>query len=84
MRLVLAILLCGAVPARAFLFGVPSEKKAVSMLNGMRDSFARGDCASVMDTSSGFLIEKPAAHPACHDNSGKVGGQNGLYPGPDR
>ncbi len=62
MRLVLAILLCGAVPARAFLFGVPSEKKAVSMLNGMRDSFARGDCASVMDTSSGFLIEKPAAN----------------------
>lgn len=57
----LLLLLSLAAPAGAFFFGWTSDKKAAAMLDEMRTSFDRGDCAGVERGSLGFLAEKPPA-----------------------
>lgn len=59
--LLAALLFCLAAPAGAFLFGGGSNQKAAAMLAGMKASFNRGDCDSVLAASDSFLNEKPAA-----------------------
>ncbi len=61
MKLLLALLLFSAVPARAFLFGGVSDRKAAAGLEKMRSAFEAGDCSSVFDLSPVFLGEKPPA-----------------------
>jgi len=61
MRLLAALLLFSAVPARAFLFSGASDQKAAAGLEQMRSAFEAGNCSSVLGLSPGFLQEKPPA-----------------------
>lgn len=61
MRLLFALLLFSAVPARAFLFGGAQDKKAAAGLEKMSSAFGAGNCSSVLDLSTAFLQEKPPA-----------------------
>lgn len=61
MKFLLALLVFTAVPARAFIFGGASDKKAAAGLEKMCSAFEAGNCSSVLDLSAAFLQEKPPA-----------------------
>lgn len=83
-----ALLLAAAVPARAFLFGGNSDKKAGELLAGMSEAFERGDCAAVLEKSGAFFGEKPPAEMReeaygyagrCYEASGSTDKAIGIY-----
>lgn len=88
MRLMLALLLFSAAPARAFLFGGASDKKAAAGLEKMSAAFGAGNCSSVLDLSAAFLREKPPASMReeaygymgrCYESSGAADKAISLY-----
>ncbi len=83
-----ALLLAVPLPARAFLFGGATDKKAAAMLSGMRASSALGDCKAVLEIAPGFLGEKPPSPlreeayiyiSGCYEKTGLTDKAIGLY-----
>lgn len=84
----LAFLLCLASPARAFLFGNSSDKRAGELLAQVRSAYEAGNCQSALDLSERFFAEKPPGDMRekayvymgrCYETTGSVDKAISLY-----
>ena len=86
--LAVALLLAAPAPARAFLFGGESYKKAGALLGEMNAAFERGECVTVLEKAGKFFGEKPPAEMReeaygytgrCYEAAGSTDKAIGIY-----